>query len=174
MSPTGRCLCPVVPDGLLLAGLLGEASVLLGPLGLVSALPSSSPAPTGLPKAPEPSTAPPRRPSVPMVREEKRDLGECELPHAAGGWLGCPCCPPHPTTSPPQGQLSLAPCWPWWPCASPSLLSAWSAATARCGGIGVGTGWGTLRQPRGSPVMWLWPPQQLVVPRPPLGTPLLL
>ncbi|CAM9505699.1 unnamed protein product [Bubo scandiacus] len=57
-------------------GLLGEASILLGPLGLVSALPSSSPAPTGLPKAPEPSTAPPRRPLVPMVQEEKRDLGE--------------------------------------------------------------------------------------------------
>ncbi|XP_050752945.1 zona pellucida sperm-binding protein 3-like [Gymnogyps californianus] len=56
-------------------GLLGEASVRLGPLGLLSALPSSSPAPTGLPTALEPSTAPPRRPSVPVVRGEKRDSG---------------------------------------------------------------------------------------------------
>ncbi|XP_074774718.1 zona pellucida sperm-binding protein 3-like [Athene noctua] len=56
-------------------GLLGEASILLSPLGLVSALPSLSPAPTGLLKAPEPSTALPRRPSVPVVREEKRDSG---------------------------------------------------------------------------------------------------
>uniref|UniRef100_A0A663LY53 ZP domain-containing protein n=1 Tax=Athene cunicularia TaxID=194338 RepID=A0A663LY53_ATHCN len=83
-----RCLCPAVPDGLLLTGLLGEASILLSPLGLVSALPSLSPAPTGLLKALEPSTALPRRPSVPVVREEKRDSGECELPHGAGGWWG--------------------------------------------------------------------------------------
>ncbi|XP_074438603.1 zona pellucida sperm-binding protein 3-like [Larus michahellis] len=62
-------------------GLLGEASVRLGPLGLLSALPTSSPDPTALPTsspdptAPKPSTAPSRRPSVPVVRGEKRDSG---------------------------------------------------------------------------------------------------
>ncbi|XP_069713186.1 zona pellucida sperm-binding protein 3-like [Phaenicophaeus curvirostris] len=55
-------------------GLLGEANVHLGPL-LLSTLPSSPPAPTGLPTAPEPSVAPPQRPSVPVVRGEKRDSG---------------------------------------------------------------------------------------------------
>ncbi|XP_075283225.1 zona pellucida sperm-binding protein 3-like [Opisthocomus hoazin] len=47
-------------------GLLGEASVRLGPLEL-----RSSPVPT----AREPGTASPRRPSVPVVRGEKRDSG---------------------------------------------------------------------------------------------------
>ncbi|XP_053923054.1 zona pellucida sperm-binding protein 3-like [Cuculus canorus] len=60
-------------------GLLGEANIQLGPL-LVSALPTSRPAPTGLPTAPEPSTAPPRRPSVPVVRGEKRRDSGLDLP----------------------------------------------------------------------------------------------
>lgn len=78
----------MVPDGLLLAGLLGEANIHLGPLGLLSVLPSSSLAPTGLPTALEPSPAPSRHPSVPVVRGEKKDLGECELPRGVGGRLG--------------------------------------------------------------------------------------
>ncbi|XP_068255678.1 uncharacterized protein [Nyctibius grandis] len=54
-------------------GLLGEASGHLGPLGLLSPLPTLSPGPSGHPTAP--TTAPPRRPSVPVVRGEKRDSG---------------------------------------------------------------------------------------------------
>uniref|UniRef100_A0A672V731 ZP domain-containing protein n=1 Tax=Strigops habroptila TaxID=2489341 RepID=A0A672V731_STRHB len=42
----------------------------------------------------------PRSSSVPIVRGENRDSGECELPHGAGGWLGGPCCPPHPIPVP--------------------------------------------------------------------------
>ncbi|XP_074023451.1 zona pellucida sperm-binding protein 3-like [Numenius arquata] len=56
-------------------GLLGEASIRFGPLGLVSSVPTLTSVPTSVPMAPEPTTASPRRPSVPVVRGEKRDSG---------------------------------------------------------------------------------------------------
>ncbi|KAM6255906.1 LOW QUALITY PROTEIN: uncharacterized protein M6G45_008204 [Spheniscus humboldti] len=130
-------------------GLLGEASVRLGPLGLLSALPSSSPAPAGLPTALEPSVAPPRRPSVPVVRGEKRDSGPAlPVPGTVAGHGGHVL---HPRR---RGRARLL------------LLGA--APPERT------TGGGVPRQPWGIPTLWPWPPPQPVALGPPPGTPLLL
>ncbi|XP_075568462.1 zona pellucida sperm-binding protein 3-like [Pelecanus crispus] len=125
-------------------GVLEEASVRLGPLELLSALPSSSLAPTGLPTglpmAPEPSTAPPRRPSIPVVRGEKRD-SEPALPIpgttlamvamcsilAAVGMAGCYCSVRRQRSGQPLGDPEAAPGEPRAVAMAPTAASsAWA------------------------------------------------